>query len=408
MRRGLMRLRWYLTIALMMIAAALLLIQPQTSGGVSATVLQGKGGTIKPVPTPTPAPKKVTPHKAAPTATRVNTKPNQSAKSKENDAAATERTYWESIRNSTDLEDFREYLKKYPNGEFAGLAKNRLNVLEEAKRKEEEAKKAAKRPGAVVKNQMGIEFAYVPAGSFMMGSSDAEVQAAYKEENHYKNNASLGWFKPEKPKHQVTIREGFYMGRYEVTQAQWQAVMGNNPSEFKGCDSCPVEGVSWNDAQEFIKRLNAREDGFTYRLPSESEWEYACRAGTTTEFAFGNSLSSDQANFNGNFPSGGAGKGVYRQKTTPAGSFQPNAWGLYDMQGNVYEWCEDIWHYDYDGAPADGSAWLSGGSSDFRILRGGSWYEHAGFVRSAYRFYLTPNYRADLYGFRLVALARIQ
>src|SRR5205823_4047432 len=126
--------------------------------------------------------------------------------------------------------------------------------------------------------------AYIPAGSFMMGSSDAEVQAAYEETKRVDSSAPLEWFTSEKPQHQVTIREGFYMGRYEVIQAQWQEVMGSNPSHFKG-DNLPVETVSWNDAQEFIRRLNARGDGYTYRLPSEAEWEYACRAGTTGDYA---------------------------------------------------------------------------------------------------------------------------
>jgi formylglycine-generating enzyme required for sulfatase activity len=158
--------------------------------------------------------------------------------------------------------------------------------------------------------------------------------------------------------------------------------------------------MSWDDTQEFICRMNAREDRFKYRLPSEAEWEYACRGGTTTAFAFGDSLSSEQANFDGSYPSNGAAKGVNRGKTTPVGSFQPNAWGLYDMHGNVEEWCEDIWHFDYDGAPSDGSAWLNGGSSGFRVLRGGTWYSHAGFQRSAYRHWNPPDSRYDLYGFR--------
>src|SRR5205085_11701074 len=184
---------------------------------------------------------------------------------------------------------------------------------------------SAARPGGrpqQMQSRAGVEFVWILAGSFMMGSENGDSD--------------------EKPAHRVTISEGFYMGKYEVTQAQWQAVMGNNPSNFKGCDNCPVEQVSWDDAVSFIAKLNAQNDGYTYRLPTEAEWEYACRAGTTTAFAFGDSLSSEQANFDGDYPYGGAPKGVYRQKTTSVGRFQPNAWGLYDMHGNVWEWCEDI------------------------------------------------------------------
>jgi formylglycine-generating enzyme required for sulfatase activity len=241
------------------------------------------------------------------------------------------------------------------------------------------------RAGALIRNQMGMEFAYVPAGSFLMGSENGKAD--------------------EKPVHQVTFREGFYIGRYEVTQAQWQAVMGNNPSNFKG-DNLPVEQVSWNDAQEFIRKLNARSDGFTYRLPTEAEWEYACRADSTTEFALGNSLSSKQANFDGNYPYGRAAKGVYRQKTTPGGSFQPNAWGLYDMHGNVMEWCEDWYHDSYNGAPTDGSVWLSAVEQEDRVLRDGSWNDSADVLRSAFRGFGKPMIRNVKVGFRLVAVAR--
>jgi len=208
----------------------------------------------------------------------------------------------------------------------------------------------------------------------------------------------------EKPAHQVNIGTGFYMGKYEVTQGQWQAVMGTNPSKFKG-DNLPVEQVSWNDVQEFIGKLNARGDGYTYRLPSEAEWEYACRAGTTTAFSFGDSLSSSQANFDGNYPYGGAAKGVYRVKTTPVGSFQPNSFGLYDMHGNVWEWCEDWYHTSYAGAPTDGSAWLSG--AIYKLVRGGSWESGATELRSANRDILSPFSASNgIIGFRVVASSR--
>jgi formylglycine-generating enzyme required for sulfatase activity len=238
-------------------------------------------------------------------------------------------------------------------------------------------------------NRLGMEFVYVPAGSFMMGSPALEV----------------GGFVDESPQHQVTV-QSFYMGKNEVTQAQWQTVMGTIPSQFKGCDNCPVEQVSWNDVQEFIHKLDAMDDEYTYRLPTEAEWEYTARAGTTTAFAFGDSLSSRQANFDGYYPYGAAAKRVRRQKTTPVGSFQPNAWGLYDMHGNVWEWCEDIWHSNYDGAPSDGSAWLDASISTARVRRGGSWTNYGNAVRSAIRSWDAPYATTPYTGFRLVAVTR--
>jgi formylglycine-generating enzyme required for sulfatase activity len=228
------------------------------------------------------------------------------------------------------------------------------------------------------------EMVYVRGGEFTMGSPASEA----------------GRSSDEGPQHRVTVRS-FYMGKYEVTQAQWKAVMGTNPSHFKG-DNLPVESVSWNDAKEFCRKLS-QMTGKEYRLPTEAEWEYACRAGTTTAFAFGDSLSPEQANFDGDFPYGGAAQGVNRQKTTPVGSFQPNAWGLYDMHGNVSEWCEDWYHDRYNGAPTDGSAWESGGGQ-YRDLRGGSWYYNAMGLRSAYRDNFTPDTRAIDIGFRVVTV----
>jgi formylglycine-generating enzyme required for sulfatase activity len=244
-----------------------------------------------------------------------------------------------------------------------------------------------------------MEFVSIPKGSFMMGTETTDWR-----------DWSL------KPVHRVTINYSIYMGKYEVTQVQWAAVMGSRPSwsSLPGfiCDQCPMFQVSWNDAQEFIRKLNEMNDGYTYRLPSEAEWEYACRAGTTTAFAFGNSISSKQANFDGNYPYGGAAKGVYRHHLTPVGSFQPNAWGLYDMHGNVSEWCEDVWHGDYNGAPNDGSAWLTGGENyrrltdgeDYRrVVRGGAWNSGGNILRSAVRE--RAGVMGDV-GFRLVAVSR--
>jgi formylglycine-generating enzyme required for sulfatase activity len=232
-------------------------------------------------------------------------------------------------------------------------------------------------------NGIKLEMSYVPGGKFTMGSEK---------------------YDSEKPPHQVTV-PSFYIGKFQVTQAQWNAVMGDElKPRFKG-DDLPMERVSWNDAKEFCQKL-AKMTNNAYRLPSEAEWEYACRAGTATEFAFGDSLSSDQANFDGNYPYGGAPKSVYREKTTPVGSFQPNAFGIYDMHGNIWEWCEDYWHENYENAPADGSTWLSGGDSSRRVLRGGSWDDLGSYCRSAVRVRYGPGNRYINIGFRVVVSVR--
>jgi formylglycine-generating enzyme required for sulfatase activity len=198
----------------------------------------------------------------------------------------------------------------------------------------------------------------LPAGEFLMGSPDSDPDA-------YQN---------EKPQHQVKLNS-FAIGKYPVTQAQYQAVMGKNPSRFKNNPQNPVEQVSWEDAQAFCKKLS-QITGKTYRLPTEAEWEYACRAGTTTRFYFG-----DDANQLGDY----AWYDGSSQKTThPVGQKKPNAWGLYDMSGNVLEWCEDNWHNTYENAPRDGSAWLIK-DNDYYIVRGGSWFSNPDNCRSAYR-----------------------
>ncbi len=227
-----------------------------------------------------------------------------------------------------------------------------------------------------------LQLAWIPSGSFMMGSPSSES----------------GRDSDEGPRHSVTISHGFYMGKYEVTQAQWQAIMGNNPSHFKGAN-LPVETVSWNDVQDFIKRLN-QKTGLHFRLPTEAEWEYACRGGTVTAFCYGNSLSADMANFDGYYPYN-AGKGTYREKTTPVGSFQPNQWGLYDMHGNVWEWCSDWYDSDYyKNSPSTDPTGPSSGV--VRVDRGGSWINYAQVCRSATRDRDVPSYRSNLLGFRLI------
>lgn len=244
-------------------------------------------------------------------------------------------------------------------------------------------------------SKTGLDMMLIPGGSFSMGSSLEEPDRLEREG----------------PQHTVTVPT-FFMGRYSVTQAQWSIVAGSkkvkiklkaSPSYFKGKRDHPVESVTWHEAEEFCLRLSDKT-GRTYRLPSEAEWEYACRAGTTTPFHFGETLSTDLANYNGiSAPYGRGPIGIYRGTTTSVGSLGgPNAFGLYDMHGNVREWCLDHWHSSYEGAPTDGSAWHSENDSYSRVRRGGSWSSDPGGCRSASRLSLTPDYRSDIIGFRVV------
>ena len=249
-------------------------------------------------------------------------------------------------------------------------------------------------------NDVVLTLMLMPAGEFLMGAPEEEPERV----------------DDEGPQHLVKVPQ-FLMGRYAVTQAQWRVVanydrveqeLDPDPSHFKG-DNCPVEKVSWEDAQEFCRRLSART-GKDYRLPSEAQWEYACRAGTTTPFHFGETITPDLANYNGtetynNGPKGddrNGPKGNYRQETTAVGSFPANDWGLYDMHGNVWELCEDDYYSSYKGAPTDGSAWVEMDRTEpDRLLRGGSWGSNPGLCRSAYR-YINPRVsRAVIVGFRV-------
>lgn len=216
-------------------------------------------------------------------------------------------------------------------------------------------------------NRIGMKFAWIPPATFVMGSPNDEIGHANGEKLRT-----------------VTVSKGFFMGIYTVTQEEWQAVMGVNPSQFKGDKKLPVEMVSWDDCQVFVKRL--REiDGKVYRLPTEIEWEYACRAGTTTPFHFGHTISTDQANFNGGTTYGNGKPGVYRNKTTPVGSFPANAFGLHDMHGNVSQWCQD----------------LHSPTGTIRLLRGGSWNYRPHDLRAAARDGIDPNYRGNFIGVRI-------
>jgi formylglycine-generating enzyme required for sulfatase activity len=217
----------------------------------------------------------------------------------------------------------------------------------------------------------GMVFVQIPVGKFTMGSEE------------------LGW---EKPVHNVTIKKPFYLGINPVTQKEWKTVMGTNPSYFKG-DNLPVENVTWYDVLEFIKKLNETEGSVKYRLPSEAEWEYAARAGSTSRYSFGDSESElgDYAWYWDNSEG----------RTHPVGQKKPNPWGLHDMHGNVWEWVQDTWHNRYDGAPTDGSAWEDGSGAD-RVDRGGGWNFSARYCRSAFRYGDDPGVRLRNLGFRLL------
>ncbi|WP_293130524.1 formylglycine-generating enzyme family protein [Microcoleus sp. bin38.metabat.b11b12b14.051] len=233
-------------------------------------------------------------------------------------------------------------------------------------------------------NGVVLEMVDIPGGTFMMGSPETEA----------------GRSETESPQHQVTVPV-FFAGKYPITQAQWQAVMGNNPSTVKG-EKLPVETVNWNEAVEFCRQLSEKT-GKNYRLLSEAEWEYACRARTTTPFYFGDTITTDLVNYDGRYPFGGAPRGPYRAQTMDVGSFPPNPFGLYDMYGQVWEWCSDRWHNSYDGAPIDGSSWESE-ADHYRVQRGGSRYSNAVYCRAANRNYNLARHSNGLMGFRVAVV----
>ncbi|MBG1270016.1 SUMF1/EgtB/PvdO family nonheme iron enzyme [Nostoc sp. WHI] len=235
-------------------------------------------------------------------------------------------------------------------------------------------------------NGITLDMVEILGGSFNMGSPPGEN----------------GRTEYEEPQHAVNV-SAFFIGKFEVTQEQYQQIMGSNPSSFKGAKR-PVEKVSWNDAVDFCNKLS-QQTGCEYRLPSEAEWEYACRAGTTTPFYFGETITTELASYNGDYTYASEPKGKFREGTTEVGSFPPNAFGLYDMHGNVWEWCQDTWHDSYKGAPSDGSAWIDN-ASQYPILRGGSWFSNPKNCRSASRNF---NDARDIHyyniGFRIVCAA---
>jgi formylglycine-generating enzyme required for sulfatase activity len=244
-----------------------------------------------------------------------------------------------------------------------------------------------------VTNSLGIKFTLIPAGTFLMGSESGDPLRG----------------PDEGPQRRVTIEQPFYLGVHPITQQQYEAVMHANPSQFRkghgGGPKHPVEQVSWDEANDFCRRLS-EAIGQTYRLPTEAEWEYACRAGTTTGFAFGDALCSTAANFDGTRPFGAAELGPFLQRTSPVGAYTPNGWGLYDMHGNLWEWCAD-WYEEryYADAPAHDPKGPSRGN--VRVLRGGSWNNSGHLCRSARRNKYAPDFKSETIGFRVVLVVDV-
>jgi len=297
---------------------------------------------------------------------------------------------WRFVKRFDTLFDYNAFLLTYPQSKYAPAAKLRLRQLRRLATASSPQPTFPTIRRKKITNSLGMEFVFIPAGKFIMGSHKDEP-------NRY----------GDETQHKVVLTKGFYMQTTEITQGQWKAVMGANPSDFKNCgNDCPVENVSWNDVQLFIKKLNQKERIAkcqlpTYRLPTEAQWEYACRTGMQTPFAFGKCLSTDQANYDGNYPMPDCSKGEYREKTIPVASLKANKWGLYDMYGNVWEWCQD-WKGDYPSGLITDPLGPSSGS--IRALRGCSWYNYAGDCRSAYRHYGRPDNRYYGVGARLIRL----
>ena len=260
--------------------------------------------------------------------------------------------------------------KEEPAVEKVTSVSNEKDITKEPTKKESSGKEEVTDLGKDVK----LEMILIPAGKFVMGSPESEKGRSKGETQH-----------------EVTFTKAFYMGKYEVTQEQWESVMGNNPSiKIKGA-RLPVTNVSWNDCQDFIKKLNAKTNG-GYRLPTEAEWEYACRAGTTTKYSVGDKITPKDANY----------RDSKIGEPVAVGSYKPNAFGLYDMHGNVWEWCED-WYADYQaGAVTDPKGPATG---ERRVLRGGSFNFYVWNTRSSFRFNLSPTSRYLFYGFRLARTA---
>jgi len=252
---------------------------------------------------------------------------------------------------------------------------------------------------------VGPDLVLIPTGRFQMGSPEHEQELAIKA------GAQKKWLVRETPQHWVGIEQSFALGRFPVTVRQWKRFVKEtgwesqsdtdwrNPG-FNQTDDHPVVGVSWVDAHKYLDWLSEKT-GQAYRLPTEAEWEYACRAGTKTAFSFGDTISTEQANYDGHYTYNNGPRGAFLQGTSKVGAYQPNPWGLFDMHGNVWEWTQDVVHDDYNGAPSDGSAWEEGGDPAKRVLRGGSWLYNPRYLRSAVRNGYSAVLANDIVGFRV-------
>lgn len=341
-------------------------VSSQTTPGQTPKNDKGKE-TLRPSTSPTPR------RPARPT------RPTRPARPANN--SAEELLFWDSIKDSKDPADFNAYLTRYgESGKFSVLAHNRLKAL---------GATGTGDPGTgpgrtnVPSNGVGpgrasdtIEYVYIGPATFTMGSPENEA----------------GRDSDEGPQHRVTFSRGFYIGKYEITQAQWRSVMDTDPSKFDGCDTCPVETVSWDDAQAFIAKLNARNDGYRYSLPTEAQFEYVMRGGTTGIFAGNADALGDLGWYQPN--AGG--------KTHPVGQKRPNAYGVYDIHGNAQEWVQDVYTPDYEGAPTDGSARTLGPAPIRRGIRGGSYADLEKYYRSAFRVARPPDDANEYTGFRVV------
>jgi formylglycine-generating enzyme required for sulfatase activity len=303
-----------------------------------------------------------------------------------------ESLFWQSIKDGRNVAHFREYLRRWPAGVFAALARDKIAEIEKAaaeeekrRKEEEEARRRAGEPGRVFRDCAECpEMVVIPAGTFTMGSPADE-----------KDRSS-----DEGPQHGVTIAKPFSLGKYEVTFAEWDACVAaggcaHRPNDYGwGRGLRPVIYVSWDDAKAYVAWLS-RKSGKSYRLPSEAEWEYAARAGTTTRYTWGDDVGRNRANCDG------CGSQWDDKQTAPVGSFAANRFGLHDMHGNVWEWVEDCWNGNYSGAPGDGTAWTAGRDCGRRVLRGGSWSFDPGNLRAASRGWDGTSSRLIISGFRV-------
>ncbi len=290
---------------------------------------------------------------------------------------------WQSIQNSTNPDEIEQFILAFKGGPFAGIARTKLQALKQSQQATVTTPAPVARPklqtpptgglyfppGKVFKDCADCpEMVVIPAGGFKMGSNDGEDD--------------------ERPVHRVDVAYSFAVGRYEITQAQWEAIMSNNPSGFKG-DKHPVWNVLWDDAQSYIRKLSTLT-GYSYRLLSEIEWEYVARAGTATKYSFGNRITKNQANFGNNIG-----------KTTPVGSYPANEFGVYDMHGNVWEWIGGCYINTYNNLASDDVLQSGSNSCGPRSIRGGSWNDGPVFLRSASRNWINVIYRPGYYGFRI-------